>query len=201
MSQSEGSQTVYYEEEDVAEQIEDFEEYRQIGGYAGYSVSNLGNVQNNRTGRILRGSLNSSGYLKLNLYVDGVKSTKLIHKLVASAFIGDSEGEECDHIDRNKQNNHASNLRYCSSSENKRNKNSYNGRRVEYLDELPDGSEPIIEIRGRTVAGGYYRNNNEFYVKVVDQHRRLTQSRDSRNSWRVQVRGPNGERISINWTD
>jgi hypothetical protein len=201
MSQSEGSQTVYYEEEDVQEQIEDLEEYRQIAGYANYSVSNLGNVRNDRTGRILRGSVNTCGYLQVKLYVNGVKSNKLVHKLVATTFIGDSEGRDVDHIDRTKTNNHVSNLRYCSRSDNHRNKNSYKGNIVEYLDELPDGSEPIIEIRGRTIADGYYQNGNDFYVKVVDQYRRLTHTRHHRNGWQVEVKGPNGERISINWTD
>lgn len=46
-----------------------------------------------------------------------------IHKLVAECWLGKRpQGYQIDHIDRNTHNNHYSNLRYCTHSENMRNR-------------------------------------------------------------------------------
>lgn len=65
-----------------------------------------------------------NGYRTVNLKAIN-KRDRLIHDLVCAAFIGVKPiGMQVDHIDRNKNNNHASNLRYVTLSENKLN----NGR-------------------------------------------------------------------------
>lgn len=47
----------------------------------------------------------------------------MIHKLVAECWLGDKpDGMEIDHIDRNAHNNHFSNLRYVSHSEQMKNR-------------------------------------------------------------------------------
>jgi hypothetical protein len=184
----------------VEDDVEDVEEWRVIGGFDNYSVSNLGRVRNDTTGRILKQQLNNgTGYLRVDLCNNG-KHAKKVHKLVATAFLGDSDGLEVNHIDRNKQNNNVHNLEYTTHAANLRNKTSYNGHQVEYVDELPDGAEPIAEVRGRAVADGFYRNGFEFYVRVGPQFRHLTRSRSGINGWRVRVRGPDGSRITISWT-
>jgi hypothetical protein len=183
----------------VEDDVEDVEEWRVIGGFDNYSVSNLGRVRNNRSGRILKGILGNTGYLQVNL-CNGGKHTKKIHQLVATAFIGDSNGLDVNHIDRNRQNNNIRNLEYCTRSANNRNMNSYKGQHVEYVDQLPEGAEPINEVRGRAVADGFYRLGFEFYVRVGPQFRRLIRTRGCRNNWMVQVRGPNNESIFISWT-
>jgi hypothetical protein len=187
-------------DDDVEDVVEDIEEWRVIGGFDRYSVSNLGRVRNDRTERMLKPQLNSAtGYLHVSLCNNGTR-TKTIHQLVATAFLGDSDGREVNHIDRNRQNNNIHNLEYCTRAANERNKNSYHGVQVEYVDELPIGAEPLTEAHGRAVADGFYRNGFEFYVRVGPQYRRLTQSRNHANGWQVHVRGPNGERIKISWT-
>ena len=61
---------------------------------------------------------NSDGYLTVR--VRHVRTT--VHRLVALAFLGERpEGMVIAHIDRDKTNNHISNLRYCSLSENSKN--------------------------------------------------------------------------------
>lgn len=61
---------------------------------------------------------NSDGYLTVR--VRHVRTT--VHRLVALAFLGERpEGMVIDHIDRDKMNNHISNLRYCTQSENNKN--------------------------------------------------------------------------------
>ena len=100
------------------------ETYVNITGYPKYQISNFGNCKNVKTGRILKPSSDcSGGYLKVSLLVgDGKMSTKRIHKLVAHAFLENLEEKRCvDHKDRCKTNNHISNLRFATISENGQN--------------------------------------------------------------------------------
>lgn len=70
--------------------------------------------------------IGSYGYYKSRMTIDGVRLTKPIHVLVADAWIGKRpEGMEIDHIDQNRQNNHYTNLRYVSQSENDKNRNMH----------------------------------------------------------------------------
>ena len=95
-----------------------------------YEVSNLGNVRR-RTGvnqwRTINGSIIcQTGYRYFQLRRGGKRINYLFHHLVAEAFIGPRpEGLLIDHIDRNKLNNAASNLRYCTPSENVQNSPRY----------------------------------------------------------------------------
>jgi hypothetical protein len=160
-------------DEDQVEQIEDLEEWRRVGGFDNYSVSNLGNVRNDVTGRILRPGTCHGGYLKVNLCQNGRQSTKYVHKLVATAFIGDSNGLECNHKDINKLNNHASNLEYCSHSENNQNRSSYRGRRSEYVQSLSADAVPYTHHNGFALKSGYWRDGNDFYRKVSNGYRKI----------------------------
>lgn len=95
-------------------------EWRPIPGYEGlYSASSDGFIRseprNTTSGKILKGQLNNSGYLRVS-----VKSKYLyIHHLVAVAFIGVRPVRaDVNHIDGNKLNNAADNLEYVSRAEN-----------------------------------------------------------------------------------
>jgi hypothetical protein len=98
-----------YEEDLIKLNVEVF---RSIDGQENYAISSFGKVKNTKTGKILKGSVNSNGYLHINLYDDGVMKTHKIHRLVACAFINNPDNKECvDHKDNNKTNNHIKNLR------------------------------------------------------------------------------------------
>jgi hypothetical protein len=155
-------------------QIEDLEEeWRIIGGFDNYSVSNLGRVRNDTTQRILRPIVGSHGYYIVSLYDEGRASTKYVHKLVATAFLGDSEGLDTNHRDINKLNNNLSNLEYCSSSENQQNRSSYRGRISEYVNELSPNAIPYTHHNGFELKSGFWRDGNEFYRKVSNGYRRV----------------------------
>lgn len=66
----------------------------------------------------------SSGYQRVSLYnEDGSRTKPRIHQLVANAFIENPDSKnkkEIDHIDGNKHNNRADNLRWCTHEENMR---------------------------------------------------------------------------------
>ena len=99
------------------------EVWRSIDGFINYQISNIGNVRNANTGTILKPASNGGGYLSVVLRADNTSRTKMIHRLVATAFIVNTDDKaQVDHIDNDKKNNSANNLRWATPTENQRNK-------------------------------------------------------------------------------
>lgn len=91
-----------------------------IKGFPDYLISNIGEVISMKKGfRVLRPSLCGKGYLGLTLHIDGKATPKLVHRLVAEAFIDNHENVlTVDHIDNVKTNNRVENLQWMSNAGN-----------------------------------------------------------------------------------
>jgi hypothetical protein len=99
------------------------ERWLKVDEFPIYSVSDRGQVRNDVTGKLLKISLTRNGYNVVTICNNGKRQYFRVHRLVAKAFCENPNGErEVDHIDRNQTNNHYENLRWVSSSNNKRNK-------------------------------------------------------------------------------
>jgi hypothetical protein len=85
-----------------------------------YSVSDEGLVMNHLTGKILKCYDDRRGYDRVDIF----GKHKKVHRLVAERFLPapTEEGLVIDHIDHNRRNNNASNLRWVSISVNNRNR-------------------------------------------------------------------------------
>lgn len=75
-----------------------------------------------------------SGYYVTFCRFKGKTKRIMIHKVVAECWLGDiPDGYQVDHIDRNSKNNHYSNLRYVTLSEQMKNRDhtniSHNGKK------------------------------------------------------------------------
>ena len=102
------------------------EEYRPIKDYPNYEVSNHGNVRNIKSRNIFTPVINRYGYKCFVLRKDGTQKTFKIHRIVAETFLENPNNESfVDHLDGNKQNNNANNLRYVSRSQNAMNSKLY----------------------------------------------------------------------------
>jgi hypothetical protein len=174
-------------------------EWIQLRAHTNYDIQSVYPFQiRKRSNNRIIALTPSNGYLHCKL--DG----RLLrhHRIIAEQFIPNPENlREVDHIHHIGTDNRLQNLRWVSHGENNRNKTAYRGSVVEYLDELPEGSEPILEVRNRPIREGYHQNGHEFFVEVSGKYRRLTQSRNRENGWRVSLKGPNGEQICITWHD
>lgn len=93
--------------------------WKPIKGFENiYWVSNLGRIHNGRI--VMKYYRNNSGYLCIDLTAAGRKTKNLVHRLVALHFCDNPQNlREVNHLDEDKDNNTASNLRWCSSSDNK----------------------------------------------------------------------------------
>ncbi len=94
------------------------EVFVDIRGYEGYQVSNHGRVKNSKTGKILKPYL-TRGYLRVSLYNESGRKCKLVHRLVAEAFLPNPENKPVvNHINGCKTDSNVSNLEWVSPSEN-----------------------------------------------------------------------------------
>lgn len=98
------------------------EKFLDIVGFEGrYQVSDLGNVrslnyQNTGKPKLLTPIKHHQGYLLVHL---GENKIRMIHKLVAEAFIPNPNHKRCvNHLDGNKHNNAVWNLEWATHKEN-----------------------------------------------------------------------------------
>lgn len=91
-----------------------------IKGFEGlYAVTSCGKVWSYRRNKFLSPVKDKYGYYYVYLWNKGKHNFKLIHRLVAEAYIDNHECKDTvDHIDNNKENNSVNNLQWLTVSEN-----------------------------------------------------------------------------------
>ena len=138
------------------------EQWKDVVGYEGvYQISSYGRIKSvaRKVGckngsfrwlpeKIITPLFAKGGYLNIVGSRKQVRSTLIIHQLVAEHFIGPRpQGCVIDHIDRNRTNNQVDNLRYVTPSENQRNRkdNKLTAQKVEQiLKELKELSQSKV---------------------------------------------------------
>jgi len=105
--------------------------WKDVIGYEGlYQVSNYGRVKALSKQKVIRNNISfftkeiilkqgtDCGYKKVVLTKESKRSTKKVHRLVASAFLGDEPNLCVNHIDSNRSNNNLENLEWLTHLEN-----------------------------------------------------------------------------------
>lgn len=136
------------------------EEWRDVVGFEGrYAVSSFGRVvtfgfhdcgrvpKKNFSPKILKTDL-ARGYLRLCLYKNNKQYKRVVHRLVAEAFIPNPNNyPTVDHIDRNRQNNKVTNLRWCTLSDNMKNPLTIEHlRKINIGRSLPQNYRPVVSV-------------------------------------------------------
>lgn len=86
-----------------------------------YSINEEGKVYNNKTKKLLKGSIGNTGYISVRLTIQGKKKGFMVHRLVAQTFIPNPKHLPIvNHIDGNKINNRVENLEWVTQSQNRR---------------------------------------------------------------------------------
>ena len=101
------------------------EQWKEVLGTNGqYEVSNTGflrthNWKGSGQTRIMKPALDSRGYLRTMIVINGRARTIKVHRLVAEAWIENPQGKpQVNHKDGIKSNNHIDNLEWVTKREN-----------------------------------------------------------------------------------
>lgn len=135
-----------------------------------YEVSNYGRVK--RNGKLYKPNESKNGYYRVGFC--------LVHRLVAEYFIPNPENKPCvDHIDTDKHNNRADNLRWCTYSENLQNpitksrRIGQNHKMSDYWYKINKESHQNINKADKNPAFGHKWMNKDgdiVYPKIEDVH-------------------------------
>jgi len=137
------------------------EQWRDIEGYDGmYQISSCGRVKSKQFGKekILKPRIEGGGYFQVSLRKEGEVKQPRVSRLVANAFLPNSENKsEVDHIDRVRTNNHVTNLRWVTSSENNLNRCVFNPTGYRGVEKRSNGRfRARIQIDGAVVYIGTF---------------------------------------------
>ena len=160
-------------------------------------------VRKKANGRIISEYLEKDGYLRLNLSekVNGrtISRKYYKHKLVASQFIENPNDLDCvDHINRNKQDNRIENLRWCSASENNKNKSSNKGVDYEFFDEIDKNAVVVNDYGSHRFEDYFYiPEEDSFYFYNGVKYRRLHVNEKKNGYFYVCMMNTENKRVNI----
>lgn len=124
----------------------DKEIWATISGFEHYEISNMGRVRRKETRRIRALSTTQRGYKRITLDRGPGSRARLVHRLVAQAFISESD-LQVNHKNGDKTDNRVGNLEYVTNKEN-----SHHAYRTGVIIRVLT-ADRVLEIRKRLHSG------------------------------------------------
>ena len=180
-----------------------FEVLRENADYE-ISIDYPNVIRKRANGHIVKEHVENTGYVRLNL-LEKVNGKTVIHKylkhrLIAKQFIENpNDVDYVDHINRNKLDNRVENLRWCSASDNNKNKSSTCGVKYEFFDDIDDEAVVVTDYGTHRFENYYYvPEEDSFYFYNGVKYRRLHINEDKRNSSLfVNMMNTDNKRVSV----
>lgn len=146
------------------------EVWKPVVGYEGlYEVSNIGRVRsinfhNSGKAKVMRPSLNTWGYLIVDLRKNNKRHSYTVHRLVAFAFIPNPDNlPEINHKNEIKYDNTVENLEWCTRKYNMNygtgNERRRRRRRIKPIVQLDNNGNVVRKWETGFAASRYYQVN------------------------------------------
>jgi len=141
-----------------------YRDYRRIEGYEdSYIISNYGEVFSLKRKWVtktiqLKQTTLKIGYKAVALHAGGKQNTTYVHALVGNHFVGERTGNlSFDHIDRNRINNRADNIRLATPSEQI----------------LNQSIRKDNKLREKNITYNKYKTGQEYYILTITRNKKL----------------------------
>lgn len=161
--------------EEIWKDITDYEKIYQVSNIGRVrSLNRLDSIGKKRKGNIMKISIGSGGYFRVNLCKNGKRKPTEIHRLVAKEFVDNPKNEKVvNHMDGIKTNNIYTNLEWCSLRDN--NIHAYENDLLNTKLSKEDIAEirrvyiPRHEIYGlKALAKKYKISSVSYFCKIVN---------------------------------
>ena len=155
----------------------DTEQYVDLIGYNNYEILTTEpfTIRRKYNKRVVSESVNkNTGYVQLSLNTPNGFVTRYKHRLLAQQFIDNPDNlPEVDHIDRNKQNNTLSNLRWVSRSDNLKNRTVKPSGKYQFINHAPNDITEIISYDDAVYPNDtyYFCYEDDRVYKKINNHK------------------------------
>ncbi len=164
-----------------------------VNGFENYTVDEQGNIYSICSKKYLKPSRNKNGYMMVELFNEKEGKNKLVHRVVAEAFIPNPNNyPQVNHKDENKLNNNVTNLEWCTAKYNMNYGKAAKTRhsKIDYSKQIyKDSMKKAYDVLKKSVI------QCDPFGNVINKFKSITEASKNTNISRTNIgRSANGKR-------